>query len=743
MAAPPRAGIETVHESRKLERVLTWMMIRGLRLGGVLGVIAVGACASHPNTVVNTPLPGQNISGLQAQVALDIAAREHAAGDYAEAISYYRSVIGIHSKLREKAYVGLGDTLLDAGVVDEASDNYQLALGLSPKDPQALIGMGNAMVVLDEPVPAVADLQKGLALQPSARGYRALAIADDLLGNYTGAVTDCGDGLAEFPDDPGLRVDLGFSQALEGDFASAVATMQAIAAAPNATSRDRLNLALVLGLAGRDAEAAQAAQSDLDAKSIQSNLIYYAELRALPAGARARALLRPGSLIAPTPPATTAPEPAPQAADTPVVPAPVAATAPNVEVADYPLPAPSAAATGPVVEAPVAQAPVVQAPAVQAPVVEAPVAQAPAFQAPVAQAPVVQAPVAQAPVVQTPVAQEPVAPPAVAVNSVAPPPTVQDSAAAPTAAPAAVDQQPAVAQTSAPAPQPVLAGPVTVTGGTLDLGTTTQTASAVTLSGGTIQNGEIDSPRFDLQAGTVSAVLGGAGALTKTGPGTVTLLKSSRIAGGTTVSGGTLDLGSTTQATSALTLTGGTIQNGEVDAPAYDLQSGTVSAVLGGSGTLTKSGPGTVTLLKSNTITGGTTVSDGTLDLGATTQNTSALTLNGGTIQNGDVVAPTFDVQAGRISAVLSGSGALVKSGSGTVILSNNNTYTGGTTVTAGTLALAPGGTLGLSSGQPGARAYAPADPVARAPAAVRHWHWRVRRRHLVTSACHEVCSAH
>ena len=83
------------------------------------------------------------------------------------------------------------------------------------------------------------------------------------------------------------------------------------------------------------------------------------------------------------------------------------------------------------------------------------------------------------------------------------------------------------------------------------------------------------------------------------------------------VGGGTLDLGGTTQTTGALTLSAGTIQDGTLDSSAFGVQVGTVSAALDGSGALTKTGTGTVTLSGVNTYGGGTDLAAGTLELGS------------------------------------------------------------------------------------------------------------------------------
>ncbi len=66
-------------------------------------------------------------------------------------------------------------------------------------------------------------------------------------------------------------------------------------------------------------------------------------------------------------------------------------------------------------------------------------------------------------------------------------------------------------------------GSLTVSGGVLDLGGASHTVGAVTISGGTIQDGTLTGTSYTGQSGTVSTVLAGSGALTKTGTGQLTL----------------------------------------------------------------------------------------------------------------------------------------------------------------------------------------------------------------------------
>jgi autotransporter-associated beta strand protein len=186
--------------------------------------------------------------------------------------------------------------------------------------------------------------------------------------------------------------------------------------------------------------------------------------------------------------------------------------------------------------------------------------------------------------------------------------------------------------------------PLTVTNGTLDLQSYNQTASVLTLAGGTLAGtgGAIltVSTNIDLQTGALNVPLIGAANLTKSAGGTVVLSGSNGYGGTTTVSGGTLQLGST--------------------------------------GAL----PSTTSL----------TVSGGTLDLHGYTSRVSSLTLTGGTISGAGMLdfGASAGVQAGTITAVLTG-GSLTKSSTGTVVLSAANLYSGGTTVSAGILQLAGG----------------------------------------------------
>jgi len=202
-------------------------------------------------------------------------------------------------------------------------------------------------------------------------------------------------------------------------------------------------------------------------------------------------------------------------------------------------------------------------------------------------------------------------------------------------------------------------GGTTINGGTLRGNTTS-------LQGNIDNNAQVD---FDQNSnGTYAGNMTGNGSLIKNGTGTVTLSGTNTYSGGTTINGGVLR-------GDAASLSGDVSNNAQVE---FDQNSsGTFAGNLSGTGSLTKSGTGTVTLSGTNTYSGGTTVNDGSLR--GTTDSLQ------GSINNNANVEFDQNAN-GNYAGNMSGAGSLTKSGAGTVTLSGTNSYSGGTTVSAGSL---------------------------------------------------------
>ncbi|MFC4764862.1 autotransporter-associated beta strand repeat-containing protein [Dyella koreensis] len=116
----------------------------------------------------------------------------------------------------------------------------------------------------------------------------------------------------------------------------------------------------------------------------------------------------------------------------------------------------------------------------------------------------------------------------------------------------------------------------------------------------------------------------------------------------------------------------------------------TINAVLAGNQGLNKADPGTLVLSAANTYTGGTTISNGTLQIG---EGGTAGSIVGDIADNGVLSFNRSDTST--FVGVVSGAGSLSQIGSGTTVLTGSNTYTGGTTISTGTLQIGDGGTSG------------------------------------------------
>jgi autotransporter-associated beta strand protein len=212
-------------------------------------------------------------------------------------------------------------------------------------------------------------------------------------------------------------------------------------------------------------------------------------------------------------------------------------------------------------------------------------------------------------------------------------------------------------------------------GGVLDLAGTTQSIGSLA-GAGTVTNSGFGTGVLWANGNNGSTVFSGVLqdgasplALQKYGSGTLTLLGANTYSGGTTVVAGTLQ-GNTTS------LQGNIVNNAQV--VFVQPLNGRYTGSMSGSGGLTVQGPGTLHLTGANSYTGGTTVAAGATLRGGPT------TVQGHITNNGAVILETDT--SGTYAGNMGGSGMLTKLGSGVLTLGGFNSYSGGTTVSAGTL---------------------------------------------------------
>jgi fibronectin-binding autotransporter adhesin len=266
---------------------------------------------------------------------------------------------------------------------------------------------------------------------------------------------------------------------------------------------------------------------------------------------------------------------------------------------------------------------------------------------------------------------------------------------------------------------------VAVAGGVLALGGNSDTVGTFAISGGSLTgSGTVTAANYTLGGGTVSANLG-SGAVNVTGnaslngtsngttlnltSGTLTLGSAGRLAATTAVAvtgsaGGALALGGNETIGSLAGVANVALGSNTLTVGGNN-QSTTYSGGLNGAGSLTKVGNGTLTLSGTNFVNGTAAIDGGALAIGSigALQSTSTISFGGGTLEYATAsfvdYSSRFSKAAGQqyrvdtngynvafMSPLTSVGGSLTKLGAGNLQLSGTNSYSGGTTVSGGSL---------------------------------------------------------
>lgn len=181
-----------------------------------------------------------------------------------------------------------------------------------------------------------------------------------------------------------------------------------------------------------------------------------------------------------------------------------------------------------------------------------------------------------------------------------------------------------------------------------------------------------------LSQGTLDNNVTGEGQIVKSGSDELIVTGDNNYSGGTTITGGTLTADHADSLGSGDIANSGVLQVGE----------GELENTLSGSGSLMKTGTGELTLSGDNGYSGGTTITGGTLIADNADSLGTGAVANSGVLQVGE----------GELENTLSGSGSLVKTGTGELTLSGDNSYSGGTTITDGTLTADHADSLGTGA---------------------------------------------
>ncbi|GGC14127.1 hypothetical protein GCM10007205_23700 [Oxalicibacterium flavum] len=239
-------------------------------------------------------------------------------------------------------------------------------------------------------------------------------------------------------------------------------------------------------------------------------------------------------------------------------------------------------------------------------------------------------------------------------------------------------------------------------GATLDLNNFNQTLASLAGSGNLKLGAALLTVGNNADT-TFSGIISGTGSLDKQGSGTLTLSGANTHSGSTTVSGGTLQAGAANVFgdSSATVNAGATLDLNNFDQTLASL-AGSGNVILGsaqlatgnntstnfsgsiaGTGGLTKTGSGVLTLSGANTYGGDTIISNSTLQIG---DGGTTGSVTGNIVNDAALVFNRSDDLA--YGGDISGAGSLAQNGTGRLVLTGTHSYTGNTVVSAGTLSV-------------------------------------------------------
>lgn len=248
-----------------------------------LGCAALAGCADPPGYDV-PHASGQSTSGQlvgddnSIETLVRLGDFTMSRGQIPAAISLYRRA---HSAAPGKVLPleKLGRAFATIGSHEEAAGAFRTLLEIDPVNAIGLRGLGNAYLALNEPDLALPNLEAAVAVSDDPSSYSSLGVALDMAGRHQDALDAYGNALQLAPGDLDIATNMAISLSLSDRHDEAVQLMRRTASAPTATVRHRQNLALIYGLANRTDDARATARIDLDERSVERSLAYYAALQ--------------------------------------------------------------------------------------------------------------------------------------------------------------------------------------------------------------------------------------------------------------------------------------------------------------------------------------------------------------------------------------------------------------------------------------------------------------------------------
>ncbi len=258
----------------------------------VTGALLVGGCTTSTEVSAARPAASTHVveshEGSSLQFLADAMAKE---GKYDAAIPLYRRAHALHPH-DAGPLLGLGTSLAAMGANSEAIEALKAAHDRDDDNPEIAVKLADVYLAINRPELALPLYSQVLTENPrdvSALNGKALAL--DATGDHQSARNAYEAGLAADPDNLKIESNLGLSMALNGKANESIQMLEDAATDPRAGPNERQNLALAYALAGHDDKASKVASIDFDPVTVDSNLAYYDEIKAMNPDTRTRMML--------------------------------------------------------------------------------------------------------------------------------------------------------------------------------------------------------------------------------------------------------------------------------------------------------------------------------------------------------------------------------------------------------------------------------------------------------------------
>ncbi|ESQ92607.1 hypothetical protein ABAC460_02880 [Asticcacaulis sp. AC460] len=172
----------------------------------------------------------------------------------------------------------LSNALRSLGRYQEAADTAHRVLMFQPDNVEALLAAGRSHIGGNHAFEAIALLQHAAELKPRDwQAWSLLGVAYDNVKRPADAQAAWAKALQLSPDNPNVLTNIAMSKVQAGDLAGAEPLLRTAAAQKGASIQVRQNLALVLGMQGKMAEAETLLRQDLPPDQADANLKWLQE----------------------------------------------------------------------------------------------------------------------------------------------------------------------------------------------------------------------------------------------------------------------------------------------------------------------------------------------------------------------------------------------------------------------------------------------------------------------------------